>query len=247
VPPQVRPSALRLPPLLLFDLDDTIFDHTLTCRAALAELRRKESDLRGPSLEDTLREYGRLLNSTHTDVMLGRRTADEVRAERFGRLTEWAGHPVARSRAEELSSRYRHHYQRLRRAVPGAPEAIRRLAGRAKIGIVTNNTVEEQVEKLAFLRLERDVDFLVTSEEVGKAKPDPAIFRAALHRGNRAPRDAVMVGDSWESDVVGARGAGIRAVWFNRFETPHPAGPGAAELTSFRPVARFERLLSADR
>ncbi|MCI4338717.1 MAG: HAD-IA family hydrolase [Thermoplasmata archaeon] len=247
MPRQDRPSRLRLPPLVLFDLDDTIFDHTLTCRAALAELRRQERDLTGPSLDDTLSEYGRLLNAMHTDVMLGRRTADDVRAERFERLTEWAGHPVARARAEELSSTYRREYQRLRRAVPGAPEAIRRLAGRAKIGVVTNNTVAEQVEKLAFLRLDGDVDFLVTSEEVGRAKPDPAIFRAALERGKHAPRDAVMVGDSWASDVVGARAAGIRAVWFNRFETPPPAKPGAAELTSFRPLAQFERLISADR
>jgi putative hydrolase of the HAD superfamily len=244
VSPTRRPGAVRLPPLVLFDLDDTIFDHTLTCRAALGQLRKEGPELRGRPLDDTSREYGRLLDETHGDVMLGRRTSDDARAERFARLTGWAGHPVGPARAAELSSTYRQHYQRLRRPVPGATEAILRLVGRTQIGIVTNNTVEEQVEKLKFLHLNEAVSFLTTSEQVGAAKPDPAIFRAALEHAHCAPDNAVMVGDRWESDVTGARAAGIRALWFNRFESPRPDAASVPQFATYRPLLRFERLLS---
>ncbi len=168
-----------------------------------------------------------------------------VRAERFQVLAAWSGHPIDPATAAGLSQTYRQHYQRLRRPVPGAPEAIRRLKGRTRLGVVTNNTVAEQAEKLGFLGLDRVVDFLLTSEEVGVAKPDPAIFRVALDRAGVAPEEAVMVGDSWGSDVVGARAAGIRALWFNRFRVPRPDSIAVPEFTTFRAPARLERLLSA--
>ncbi|MGA9840515.1 MAG: HAD family hydrolase [Thermoplasmata archaeon] len=237
-----RPSD-PLPKVVLFDMDDTIFDHSLTCRAALGQLRRRDPRLRGRPLEQLWRRYNELLGSTHLAVMLGRRTSDDARAERFLLLTEWLGHAVDPGSANRMSLAYRDLYQQLRRAVPGAPDALRRLHGRAKIGIVTNNTVAEQTEKLAFLGLNPVVDLLVTSEEIGAAKPDPAIFRAALERAGARPDEAVMVGDSWSSDVEGAAAAGIRAVWFNRFRAARPSALDVSEFSTFRAPRRLERLL----
>jgi putative hydrolase of the HAD superfamily len=225
-------------------MDDTIFDHSLTCRSALGALRHESETFRGCSLGRLWEEYGRLLEDTHTDVMLGRRTSDEVRTERFMSLAAWCDHPVDRKTAAAFSRRYRAHYQRLRRPVRGAPEFVRRLKGRTQIGIVTNNTVAEQVRKLAFLGLERTVDFLVTSEEIGAAKPNVEIFRAALERGDASPDEAVMVGDRWDGDVTGARDAGIRAVWFNRFHRPRPAPVAVPEFASYRAPRRLEWLLA---
>ena len=56
------------------------------------------------------------------------------------------------------------------------------------------------------------LDDVVSSAAVGAAKPDPAIFAAALERAGTRPEDAVHVGDSLEKDVAGARAAGIRPV-----------------------------------
>jgi HAD superfamily hydrolase (TIGR01509 family) len=245
LPPGRRTSnPSTLPKVVLFDMDDTVFDHSLTCRDALAALRRETGHFRARSLVETWREYDRLLDLTHTDVMLGRRTSDDVRTERFLRLAEWAGRPVDAPTAREFSRTYRAHYQRLRRPVPGAPEILQRLRGRTRLGIVTNNTRREQEEKLEYLGLTRSVDFLVTSEEVGVAKPDPAIFRVALERAEARPAEAVMIGDSWGSDVLGARAAGIPAVWFNRFRKPRPEAVEVPEFTTFRASRRFQQLLA---
>jgi FMN phosphatase YigB (HAD superfamily) len=54
---------------------------------------------------------------------------------------------------------------------------------------------------------------VVVSGEVGIGKPDPAVFAYAIDRLGASPRDTVMVGDSWERDVLGALGAGLSAVW----------------------------------
>lgn len=57
---------------------------------------------------------------------------------------------------------------------------------------------------------------VVTSAEVGAAKPDPAIFEAALQEVRCSAEKALFVGDSPETDIAGARRAGIRAVLVDR-------------------------------
>jgi putative hydrolase of the HAD superfamily len=60
------------------------------------------------------------------------------------------------------------------------------------------------------------VDAIVVSAEVGAPKPDPAIFSAALAELRCEASEAVFVGDSFETDVLGARAAGLRALLLER-------------------------------
>ena len=152
-------------------------------------------------------EHQRILELLHHEVALGRRTVDDARIERYRRLFAYAGADATHaSAAAELHRRV---YQASRCRVPGALELLRALRGRVRIAVVTNNTMAEQTEKLATFGLAALVDALVTSEEIGAAKPDGRIFAAALQRVDCAPDEAVMVGDSWTHDVLGATSAGI--------------------------------------
>ena len=60
------------------------------------------------------------------------------------------------------------------------------------------------------------VDDVVSSAEVGRAKPAPDVFLEAARRAQVPPDDALHVGDSLENDVRGARAAGVRAVLLAR-------------------------------
>src|SRR5690606_38016236 len=84
-------------------------------------------------------------------------------------------------------------------------------------GIVTNNFTAEQWGKLRVCGLDSLIDFMVTAESAGVAKPHPEIFRVALDQGGVGPSESVMVGDSWEVDVIGAVHVGLPAVWFDRW------------------------------
>ena len=95
------------------------------------------------------------------------------------------------------------------RAYPEVPAVLARLrAGGARLAVVSNWDVSlhDVLERTGLRAL---VDAVVISAELGVAKPDPAIFRAALERlaGARAA-EAIHVGDSVEHDVAGARAAG---------------------------------------
>ncbi|MGD0588397.1 MAG: HAD family hydrolase [Thermoplasmata archaeon] len=234
----------RLPKAIFFDMDDTIFDHSLTCRRALGRLRVTEARLRRQSLDAVWHEYSRLLEEVQPDVLAGRITIQQARVERFRQLTRFCGTEASPTDAAELSRGYRAHYQQLRRTVPGVRQLLERLRGRTVVGVVTNNEVEEQERKLDDLGLRPLVDFMVVSEGVGIAKPDPGIFEVALSKAKTSPEETVMIGDSWRSDVTGARNAGIRPVWFNRFHLSPPDPWSVPELDSYRSPARAEAVLA---
>lgn len=230
------PSKPEYPKVVLFDMDDTLFDHRYALRHALTATWRTDRRLSGRRLGDLLAEYERLLEEIHPDVLAGRKTHAEARRERFRRLYDWAGSPLSDDEAESAARRYRSAYQSSRRAVPGAPELLRWLNGRTQVGIVSNNHTAEQQDKMRAIDLGGSTPFLVTSEQVGVGKPDPRIFRHALDLAGAAPGDAVMVGDNWEADIAGAQASGIRPVWLNREGRSAP-GPsrGVAVLNDLRP------------
>ena len=119
----------------------------------------------------------------------------------------------------------------------GAADLLAALRPHARIGIVTNNLLDEQRDKLEFCGLAAYVDALVVSDDVGVSKPERGIFEIALRRLGVAAEDTVMVGDSWANDIEGAVNAGIRAVWFNPTRKPMPPQPtDVAEIHALSPV-----------
>jgi putative hydrolase of the HAD superfamily len=110
------------------------------------------------------------------------------------------------------------------RAYPEVPAVLERLrAGGARLAVVSNWDVSlhDVLERTALRPL---VDAVVISAELGAAKPDPAIFRAALERLGAQPSEAIHVGDSVEHDVAGARAAGLEAVLVARNGAQAPDG-----------------------
>lgn len=84
---------------------------------------------------------------------------------------------------------------------------------------VVSNGIRDLHAFVAHHRL--DVDAIVDSRSHGRVKPHPTIFQAALASLAVAPQDAVMVGDSLEEDIEGARALGMRAILIDR-EERHP-------------------------
>jgi HAD superfamily hydrolase (TIGR01549 family) len=109
-----------------------------------------------------------------------------------------------------------------------------------QIGLVSN-TGRDLDAFVAHHALE--VDVALSSGSFGKVKPDPSIFRAALHRLGVRPRQAAMVGDSPEDDVAGARALGMRAFLVDR-DDRYPEYEG--RLTDLRQLPAALGLTHAD-
>jgi putative hydrolase of the HAD superfamily len=81
-----------------------------------------------------------------------------------------------------------------------------------RIGIVSDLVAHIQIKKLKKLGISKYVDFIITSEEAGKEKPHPSIFLLALEKADCRPNEAIMVGDSIEKDIIGAKHLGITSI-----------------------------------
>jgi len=118
---------------------------------------------------------------------------------------------------------------------PEVPAALAALRAQGRTLVVVSNWDISLREVLARTGLDRLVDHVVISAEVGAAKPAPAIFARALALAGATAEHALHAGDSVEHDVAGARAAGIEAVLVDRAGNGAP--PGIRSVRSLAELA----------
>ncbi|MEZ5412779.1 MAG: HAD family hydrolase [Opitutaceae bacterium] len=228
---------------VLFDLDDTISDHQYSRRSALASLLEHYPGVIERDIKKLELIHERHLQASFDDLLAGTIKRADARRDRIRGLFREIGYPLSEEDLIRANEIYRSAYDAIRRAVPGVVPVINALKETMKIAIVTNGLGMRQEEKIRLCGLEGHFDAIVTSEKVGVKKPHRAIFDAALAALNVSASETVMFGDSWKSDVLGARNAGIHAVWFNRYDETCPDPNLAAEVTSLEPTDTIVSLL----
>lgn len=116
------------------------------------------------------------------------------------------------------------------RLYPEVQEVLAELRGRNyRLGVVSNWD-SRLVSICESLGLTGHVDFILASAATGMEKPDRRIFEIALARAAVPPHRAIHVGDDYEADVLGARGAGIDALLIDRDGTSPADGPTIRSL-----------------
>jgi putative hydrolase of the HAD superfamily len=113
---------------------------------------------------------------------------------------------------------------------PDVEPALRELRDRGMTVVITSNWDCSLPEWLPSGILEL-VDGVVTSAEVGAAKPSPRVFERALGIAGVEPGEALHVGDKVDNDIEGAAAAGVRGVLLQREGDPPP---GVESIRSLR-------------
>lgn len=108
------------------------------------------------------------------------------------------------------------------RLLPGADEMVRYLAAKYPLVVVSNGFVEVQYYKIDHSGLKDCFEHVVLSEEVGIQKPQRGIFDEALRRLGMSADEVLMIGDSYSSDIQGAKGAGIDQLYIATDPTTIP-------------------------
>ena len=119
-----------------------------------------------------------------------------------------------------------------------------------RLAIVSNTATPGRLIRplLAEQGLAERVDTIVLSSELGKRKPHPAIFEAALGELGVSPERALFVGDRRYQDILGAKRLGMRtalAGWFRIHDHPDGADPDF-EPESLREVLRIVERLNGE-
>lgn len=98
-----------------------------------------------------------------------------------------------------------------------APEVLRKLHGKYKLGIVSNFAIPECVVKLLQKHdLYKFFDVVVISGAVNKRKPNPAIFTEALSKLEVNASETVFVGDTVDADIKGPKEVGMKTIYIER-------------------------------
>lgn len=121
---------------------------------------------------------------------------------------------------EQVSGRF---VAESRAALAESRAVLTRLRRRVALGVISNfyGNLDRILAEAGIGEL---LTVTVDSQRVGVSKPDPAIFALALRQLGCAAAEALYVGDSFDKDIVGARGAGWRTAWLAPTnERPCPA------------------------
>lgn len=133
-----------------------------------------------------------------------------------------ADHEAAKRAAAKCIADWEAHLYLPEDALP----TLAALEGRYGLALVSNFDHPPYVHELLRRHgLARYLNPIIVSGAVGLEKPDPRIYHLALNALGCAPQEALFVGDTPETDIVGAEAAGCRAVLIDRQGT-HPTFSG---------------------
>jgi HAD superfamily hydrolase (TIGR01509 family) len=210
---------------VLWDLDGTLVDsagyHWLAWR-------------------DTLAAEGRSVSARDFADAFGRRN-DEI-------LRGLYGDAIAPDWIERVSDAKERTYRRMVRergieALPGSLEWLRRLRALGWRQALASSAPRANIDAVFdALDLGRHLDVVVSADEVGCGKPDPAIFLAGARRLGLPPERCVVVEDA-PAGLEAARRAGMRSIGLLSSHHPELVADLAVPDLSTLPDDTFERLL----
>jgi putative hydrolase of the HAD superfamily len=203
---------------LLFDADGTLFDYE---RAESAALREVFESIGVAFQAAYLATYQRINQMLWQALEKGLVTAQIIKERRFEMLLDEIG--VSYSPAK-FSDRYLESLADCSELVEDAAEVVLALKEKYQLAILTNGLQFVQRRRIERSVISSHIAEMIISEEAGFSKPAKEYFKIALGRiGNPPLREALMIGDGWASDIVGAYQYGLDACWYNPKRHPRPA------------------------
>jgi len=198
---------------LFFDLDHTLWDFDKNSAFAF-ETIFKERDFK-ISLDDFLKIYIPRNQHYWKLYQVNQISHEELRYFRLKDVFDALQFEVSDAIIHQLSEDYINYLPEYNHLFDGAIEILDYLKPNYKLHIITNGFASVQTKKLNNSNIGHYFDTITNSEMAGVKKPHPTIFDFALSLANASKEECLMIGDSYEADIVGAQEAGIEAIFFN--------------------------------
>jgi len=148
-------------------------------------------------------------------------TKEELRYQRLKSVFDKLGLSIADAMINTLSEEYILYLSSYNHLFPNTIEILEYLKPNYKLHIITNGFEEIQAKKLRNSKIDGYFDHIINSEMAGVKKPNPIIFELALSKANTNSRNSLMIGDSLEADILGARDSGFHTLHFNAHNEPY--------------------------
>jgi putative hydrolase of the HAD superfamily len=206
---------------VLLDIDDTLVDTRSAFRVAVRHvIDTWIPDLDAERQEDAVRHWAGDPGGHFRAFTRGELTFAEQRHARARDLHRVFGGPLLDHDGFTVwDTGYEQAFRGAWRALPDGVALLTVLRERGiPFGALTNMSADYQRDKLVAVGL-GDVPLLVSTDDLGRGKPDPAVFRLGCRRLDAAPERVAYVGDELDIDARGARDAGLIGIWLDRHAT----------------------------
>ncbi|MDR0581567.1 MAG: YjjG family noncanonical pyrimidine nucleotidase [Prevotellaceae bacterium] len=211
--------------LLLFDLDNTLWDFETNARAAIRDMLAEQN------LTRILAEFDEFYccyemhnHRLWMEYEAGNLKKEDLRTLRFHFALQAFGvdsYELARHCGEQYIALC----PKKTALFPHTLTTLDYLRPKYNMAIITNGFSEVQHVKIAACGLDKYFQRIFISEEVGCPKPGSGIFHAAVTAFHSTKKAALMIGDNWENDIAGAKKYGIDQVYYNPRRIPHDRKP----------------------
>jgi putative hydrolase of the HAD superfamily len=192
------------PDCILFDTDNTLYPYNPSHRAAMDAVRNKVIQ----NFSITPNEFDSAFNIARSEVKqrLGSTASSHSRLLYMQKMLELLGLGSQVFLALDLEQTYWRTFLANSTLFEGVKEFLDdlRIASIPTV-IVTDLTAQIQFRKMIYFGLDHYFDYIVTSEEAGADKPDPAPFKIALEKVKPKGPTIWMIGDNPVNDIQGAK------------------------------------------
>lgn len=200
---------------LFFDLDDTLWAFSENARDTFEEMYQKYDYNRYfQSFDHYYELYQRRNLELWEEYGKGQITKNELNRQRFLYPLEAMGAGDA-DLAKAFSDDFLSVIPTKSKLMPHVKEVLEYLSSNYKLYILSNGFQELQCHKMRSAGIDRFFKKVVLSDDIGVLKPWPEIFHFALSATQSELRNSIMIGDSWENDITGAKAVGMHQIYYN--------------------------------
>lgn len=197
---------------VFLDVDDTILDFKECSEIAM----KKTCEKFGIEFSETFaNNFFKVNDVIWSKIEKGTFKKSDMYKVRYDTVFEMTG--LAKGNGEAFDNAYRQVLGDEVVLIDGAGELIKYLSDKYTLCIASNASSFQQKRRLERAGFAALVDYMFVPDIIGHEKPRKEFFDECFKRlGDIKPSETVMIGDSLNADIVGAKNYGIKCIWFNR-------------------------------
>ncbi|PQJ22979.1 YjjG family noncanonical pyrimidine nucleotidase [Tenacibaculum sp. SG-28] len=202
---------------LFFDLDHTLWDFEKN--SELTFKRIFEEQHISIHFKDFIKVYSPINIRYWKLYRENEITKENLRYKRLKDTFDILNFSITDGLIHEISEAYIQYLPYFNHLFLGAEDILSYLKDKYSLHIITNGFEEVQKIKMDTSKISKYFDVIVTSESVGVKKPNPKVFEFALAQAKATPKESLMIGDSYEADILGALNVGMEAIHFAEIDS----------------------------
>lgn len=198
---------------IIIDLDDTLYNYKKAHDVALKEVILFAKRTLSINEEKIKEGFNKARKKTHID--LSGKASSHNRLLYFQKMLEELN-INSMIYALDLYNQYWNEFLQNMFLYEGIEEFLEKIKIlNIKVCILTDLTSHIQYRKIRKLKLEKYIDYIVTSEEAGVEKPHTHMFYKALDKMKLSKEDVIIIGDDYNKDIIGATNMEMKGIWIN--------------------------------